>query len=147
MKNWILKTFFRKLWCDIENSLQAWKVAYAGREQAEKELSTLNSQLSTLRAKRAVSWPKPAKRIPPEQVRAAFAEPLDVGLQAALHQEIDDYLQDLLDQVSQPPSSALTEQHRLHLAGGIEHVRILQKILLDLHAEAGRQDAELASPD
>jgi hypothetical protein len=105
--------------------------------------------------KRNVGWPK-SPRLPKEDVREAFAEPLDEGLQAAIHQELDDYLQELLDQVSQPPGYAtgqkgeliptMTAEQRLHLAGGIEHLRLFQKQLIDLNAEANRRETDEA-PD
>lgn len=115
---------------------------YIERRRAEM----YRESLEALEAKRALTWTRPAERIPRPKVLAEFAAPLDAGLQAALHQELDDYLKELLDQVSQAPSGALTPELRLHLAGGIEHLRLFQRQLLDLHAEASRKDAELAEP-
>jgi hypothetical protein len=113
------------------------------RDRDEVIAAIANKALDEQKRRRNVAWPKPAKRIPRPVLLAAFAEPVDQGLPAALHQEIDDYLQDLLDQVSQPPSATMPETMRTHLAGGVEHVRLLQKHLLDLHDEASRKDAEL----
>ncbi len=151
MKNWIKETLFgaeierlkKHRARDEEHYDRLLGKHLTKISQLEAELTALSSQHSALRAQRAVAWPKPAKRIPRPQILAAFAAPIDTGAGAALHQEIDDYLQDLLDQVSQPPSASMPETTRLHLAGGIEHVRLLQKHLLDLHAEASRKDAEL----
>lgn len=139
MKNWIIKRIAPELlWRTEVLQEKCEEIA-----KLESEISGLKSQLSGLRALRNISWPKPAQRMPRPAVVAAFAEPLDRGLPMALHQELDDYLQDLLDQVSQAPSGAMTEATRLHLAGGIEHLRLFQKQLLDLHAESGREDADL----
>lgn len=98
-------------------------------------------------ARRNVAWPKPAKRMPKAQIAAAFNVPIDEPLFTAIMQEIDDQLQDLLDVVSQPPSPQLTEQGRLHLAGGIEHLRLLQKRILDHREDAQRKAASEAGDD
>lgn len=154
MKNWIIKTFFPTI---------------------EKKLSTLNVQLSTLKEQneilegncqaneqmieqqrrlvikiqkqRNVSWPKPAVRMPAAAVLAEFNVPLDQGLPLALHQELDDQIQELLDLVSQPPGPTLTADQRLHLAGGIEHLRLFQKQLLDLSHRASTTDEGLENDE
>ena len=119
-----------------------------GRLQAAEKWA---ATVVELQRRRNVTWLKPPRR-PREDVVEAFAEPLDEGLQAAVHQELDDYLQELLDQVSQAPGFAtgqkgeliptMTPEQRLHLAGGIEHLRLFQKQLLDLHEQANRREPE-----
>lgn len=132
---------------ELQKEAERMRENYRAQQEQLKardaQLEVCNLQVSALRTQRNVAWPRPAKRIPRAQILAAFSAPIDTGAGAALHQELDDYLQDLLDQVSQPPSPTMPESTRLHLAGGIEHVRLLQKHLLDLHAEASRKDAEL----
>lgn len=95
------------------------------------------------RSFRNVAWPKPAVRMPAHAVLKEFNVPLDKGLPAALHQELDDSIADLLDVVSQPPSATLNEDQRLHIAGGVEHLRLFQKHLLDLAARASTGDPDL----
>lgn len=135
--NWIKEIF------GLQQTLAERDMYKEENDSLRAERSALRAEQAALRALRNISWPKPAQRMPRPAVVAAFAEPLDRGLPMALHQELDDYLQDLLDQVSQAPSGAMTEATRLHLAGGIEHLRLFQKQLLDLHAESGREDADL----
>lgn len=158
--------FFRRLFGpskaelrnDIEMMSHRLTASRICKTRAEEKLSTLNAQLSTLKAARNVSWTKPAVRMPAALVLAEFNVPLDQGIGMALHQELDDRLQELLDLVSQPPHGAytqkdgstvpaFTEADRLHLAGGIEHLRLFQKQLLDLSARASTEDADLGEED
>ena len=103
-------------------------------KRVQTEWDKKDAEILAAKAKRNVSWPKPARRLTMQQVAAAFNVPLDSGLMAALHQELNDQIEELADRVSQAPSATLTEQTRLHLAGGLEHLRILQKELLDITA-------------
>lgn len=153
MKNWILKHLFPHAATALaRESAAQWRA-----KKAEEEVSFLSAQTKSLtkdcqrlaaenqvqRQRRNVGWTRPATRIPRAKVLQEFNVPLDRGFAAALHQELDDAIQEVLDVVSQPPSSTLTEQHRLHLAGGIEHLRSFQKQLLDLAAKASTGDPEL----
>lgn len=140
MKNWLFKIFF-PLEAEALQFAQARVVEI--RNELAARRAEMSKELEEQRALRNVAWPRPAARIPRPQILAAFSAPIDQGLGAAFQQEIDDYLQEILDQVSQPPSGSMPESMRTHLAGGVEHVRLLQKHLLDLHAEASRKDAEL----
>lgn len=129
---------------ELREDLQ--KAVRAANENAA-ECQALTAELARARAAlgaRVVVWSRPAKRLGRVDILEAFAEPIDAGLQAAVHQELDDYLQGLLDQVSQAPSASLTADTRLHLAGGIEHLRLFQHQLLELHRKAEREDAEIA---
>lgn len=100
-----------------------------------------------LEISRNVSWSKPARRISASDVKRAFAVPMEAPLWTALHQEIDDFLQELINDVSLPPTPVFTEHNRLHLAGGIEQVRELQKRLLDRQAHANKADEDIEAAE
>lgn len=110
---------------------------------AEQLAERFRKMFEELEAERNVSWPKPATRLSPKQVMAEFDLPIEKGILAALFQEFDDELQELFDRVSQPPSATLTAETRLHVAGGIEHLRLFQKHLLDLCTRASTSDPDL----
>lgn len=99
--------------------------------------------LSLLPGRRELAWPRPAQRLKPEEVLAEFDLPMDNPLWQALHQELDDAIADVLDEVTQPPSALLTAERRVHLAGGAEELRKLQRRLLDLQRRANAADEEL----
>lgn len=109
----------------------------------QKECDRLRIEQRIAKSLRNVAWPKPAGRMPAHTVLKEFNVPIEKGFPAALHQELDDAIAELLDVVSQPPSANLNEQQRLHVAGGIEHLRSFQKHLLDLAAKANQGDPEL----
>lgn len=113
------------------------------RDDARMRNVEITREWSALSVRRNVAWVKPAKRMPASEVKRAFAVAADAPLWLALNQEVDDYLQDQLDQVSLPPASTMSEEMRLHLAGGVEHVRLFHKRLLELHAAAQKIDADL----
>jgi hypothetical protein len=143
MKDWILRTFFPQFWREREQLV-------GGLHNTKDELNRMTEKAlqasldrDELARRRNVAWPRPATRIPANVILKEFNVPLDQGLMAALHQELDDQIQDLLDVVSQPPSATLTAEHRLHLAGGIEHLRLFQKSLLDRSAAASTADPDL----
>lgn len=176
MKNWILRTFFKSTLEDLDQArvqlagvLTAaegytqdpakrgdwgWSLPYQKTLELRQRLDANEAKAKDCMARldaveriRNVSWPRPATRIPEHVVLKEFNVPLDQGLMAALHQELDDQIQELLDVVSQPPSATLTAEHRLHLAGGIEHLRLFQKSLLDRSAAANTADEELEKDD
>lgn len=121
-----------------------WADRQGKRARAAEELAERFQKLfEALEAERNVSWPKPAARLSPKQVMAEFDLPIDTGILAALFQKFDEELQELLDRVSQPPSATLTAETRLHIAGGIEHLRLFQKDLLDLCNRASTSDPDL----
>jgi hypothetical protein len=119
------------------------KALYHKTDKRREAAEALNAQLSALNSTRSIAWAKPARRVAANDVRRAFAVAAEAPLWVALHQELDDYLQDQLDQVSLPPAASMTEEQRLHLAGGIEHLRLFQKRMLQLHAAAHKEDADL----
>ncbi len=133
--------------------------ALAQRARNEMERAESIEQLcKELRAQRNISWPKPAVRMPEKLVLAEFNVPIDQGYPAAVLQELDDKIQELLDLVTQPPHGefhkkdgstvpAFTEADRLHLAGGVEHLRLFQKQMLDLSARANTVDADLETDE
>jgi hypothetical protein len=161
--------FFRRLFGPSKNELhheiarllaqrtqlQEEKEILEGTRQADNQLIESQRQLIiTIQKQRNVSWPKPAVRMPEKLVLAEFNVPIDQGYPAAVFQELDDKIQELLDLVTQPPHGtytqkdgttvpAFTEADRLHLAGGVEHLRLFQKQLLDLSAKANTTDADL----
>jgi hypothetical protein len=100
-------------------------------------------KLRLQKALRNVAWPKPANRLAPSTVRVAFDVGQDDPFWQALHQELDDAITEALDEVSKPPSATLTSEQRLHIAGGVEFLRLFQKQLLDLRHLANHADAEL----
>lgn len=129
---------------------QASEDAVAALAEARDAICQLKAQNQTaaqtvldLAAARNVAWPKPAKRVPPHEVKRAFAVDNDAPLWLAFNQELDDYLQDQVDQMTLPPAPGFTEESRLHLAGGVEHLRLFQKRLIDLHAAAHKVDGDL----
>lgn len=111
--------------------------------QTRCQLLDMRRAFDELRAARNVAWIRPAKRMPDHEVKRAFAVASEAPLWVAFNQEIDDWLQGLFDEVSKPPSATLSEAQRLHMAGGIEEIRELQKKLLELHATAHKGDADL----
>lgn len=103
-------------------------------------------QLQHALAQRNVAWPKPEKRLSAQQVLGNVNVPMDHPLWTAVHQELDDAISDLCDRVGQPPPE-LGHEARIHVAGGIEHLRLFQKRLLDLNRQAGQADPEKAAGD
>lgn len=112
--------------------------------EIDKEM--LEKRVKELEVERAVAWPKPARRLNERQVLGNFNVPMDHPLWTALHQELDDAISDLCDQVSSAPSRAtgreFDEANRLHVAGGIEHLRLFQRRILDLQHRANHADPE-----
>lgn len=137
-----------KMRAEAEEERRGRLQAAEERAKLVLELKAIADRTAEFRAKcerdferrRNVSWPKPERRMTDAQLRDAFNVPVDEPLFQAVMQKIDGAIQEALDVVSQPPSATLTEQHRLHLAGGIEHLRLLQKDLLDVRDAAERNN-------
>jgi hypothetical protein len=114
----------------------------SNREEIEKR-AKVERQNEILRITRNVAYTRPPGRLAEKDLRATFKIDNETPLWRALHQELDDQLQDLIDQASLEPSAAMTEAKRLHLAGGIEYLRRFQKTLLDHQALAHHHDPEI----
>jgi hypothetical protein len=112
------------------------------REEIEKR-AQVERQNEILRLKRNVAYNRPPGRVTEKDLRAAFRIDNETPLWRSIHQEMDDQLQDLIDQASLEPSATMTEDKRLHLAGGIEYLRRFQKTLLDHQALAHHHDPEI----
>ena len=136
----------RRIW-ELQQELaaeqQACTLEKQERHQTKVERDDARDELERLRSARNVVWAKPARRLQSADVRRAFAVAADAPLWLALNQELDDYLQDQLDQLSLPPGPAMNDATRQHLAGGVEHLRLFHKRLLELHSAAQKLDADL----
>lgn len=117
------------------------------RDRLDAESTATKAQLEALRSSRNVAVRIHDKRMPSNEVKRAFAVADDAPLWIALNQEIDDYLLDVMDQVSLPPGQTMTEEIRTHVAGGVEYVRGLQKRILELHAAAQKVDVDIEADE
>jgi hypothetical protein len=133
----------RQLRDDLAHAAREHSRAWGVVDENQKRHTQLAEELAALRAARNVAWPRPAKRLAGGEVRRAFAVAAEAPLWMALNQELDDYLQDVLDQVSLPPGATMNAEARNHLAGGIEHLRLFHKRLLELHAAAQKLDTDI----
>ena len=116
------------------------------RAQADERIAVMDENNRGLTARlsaRNVTWTRPAKWMPANEVKRAFAVAADAPLWLALKQQVEVYVEDLADQVSQAPSTSLTAEARLHVAGGMEHLRLFYKQLLELHQAAQTIDADI----
>lgn len=137
----------------IERDLQQ---AVAVANDYAARVAALEAHVQEVARPRKVGWPR-GPRLERDEILGAMAEPLNSGVQAAVHQELDNYLQELLDQVSQPPGygtgskgelvPTMTPEQRLHLAGGIEHLRLFQRQLIDLNAAAQKNENDTERED
>lgn len=109
----------------------------------QKEHDRLLTELEKARSRPLLSWPKPAKAIPANEVRRAFAVPMDAPLWQALHQVLDQAIQGAVDEATQQPSATQTGERRTYMAGGVDALREFQGRLLELQASANREDADL----
>lgn len=107
----------------------------------------LGYELVKLKAERSLAWPKPERRMKERDVLGEFDVPIDEPWFVAVHQELDDAISDLLDEVTQAPSATLTTERRTHIAGGAESLREFQKRLLKLQHRAANTDDELEEED
>jgi hypothetical protein len=134
----------------IETTQQAGAKWQHQAGELEKQNHALRAQLRETEARlktppnRALAWPKPAQRMEASDLLGEFDVPLDEPWYAAVHQELDDAISDLLDEVTQVPGPQLTTERRTHLAGGAESLRAFQQRLLQLRHRASATDPDLA---
>jgi hypothetical protein len=111
------------------------------KDSAVRATGAAIREMALLRATKA--WPKPAKAIPANEVRRAFAVPTDAPLWQALHQVLDQAIQGVVDEATQQPSATQTTDRRTYMSGGVDALREFQGRLLELQASANREDADL----
>jgi hypothetical protein len=111
--------------------------------QVKQRLSDTEWELRKANDARKLTWPKPERRMEAREVADEFSVALEEPWYVALHQELDDAICDVLDEVTQAPSATLTPERRTHLAGGAEALREFQRRLLELRARA--DDKEVAA--
>lgn len=129
---------------ELEQQLKQERIRLTQRNGALDEAERLNEALQKLvekeAAKRNVAWPKPATRMKDKEVVAALTVAMDDPQWRAVHQLLDDYVGDVLDELTQDPSATLTSERRLHLAGGAEYLRRFQKLLLDVQQRGNNEE-------
>lgn len=114
--------------------------------ELECEVLDAHNAAQALQAAKVVVRHVSANRMPDGDVRRAFAVDATAPLWRAVHQELDDAIQKLVDIVDTMPSAAFPETARLHVAGGLSELRDFQKQLL-LANERAAKDADLDDDD
>ena len=121
--------------------LPAVKRLAEAKDSAVRAAGSAIREMALLRAAKA--WPKPAKAMPANEVRRAFAIPMDAPLWQALHQTLDGAIQNAIDDATAEPSATITSERRAFKAGGVDALREFQGRLLELQASANREDTDL----